>query len=113
MVIPRPIKGKYRSLKNYAKWSLLALLLSLPFIHVAGRPLILLDIPARKFHIFGLIIWPQEMYFLHVLLLTGGVLLFFVTALWGRIWCTRTRKSQPHRTWCAARPRGTLWWPIC
>ena len=87
MVIPRPIQGRYRTLKNYAKWSLLSVLIALPFIRFAGRPLLLLDIPARKFHIFGLSIWPQELYFLHVLLLTGGVLLFFVTALWGRVWC--------------------------
>ncbi len=87
MVIPRPIVGKYRRLKDLAKWPLIGLLVALPFVRVGGQPLILLDIPGRKFHIFGLTIWPQELYFLHVLLLTGGVLLFFVTALLGRIWC--------------------------
>lgn len=87
MVIPRPIRGKYRNLKDWAKWILITALIAVPFIRVAGHPLILLDIPARKFHIFGLTIWPQELYFLHVLLLAGGILLFLVTALLGRIWC--------------------------
>lgn len=66
---------------------LLAILFSLPFIRIGGDPLVLLDIPARKFHIFGLTIWPQELHLLHILLIIGGLSLFFFTALFGRLWC--------------------------
>ncbi len=31
---------------------------------IGGEPLVRLDIPARKFHVFGLVILPQELYFL-------------------------------------------------
>lgn len=87
MVIPRPIEGKHRTIKNRINVFLYVLFLVLPFIRVAGRPILLLDIPARKFHIFGLEIWPHELYFLHLILLMSGLMLFFFTALFGRIWC--------------------------
>lgn len=87
MVIARPVTGKYRTIKNRINVFLFAIFLVLPFIRIGGTPLILLDIPARKFFIFGLTIWPQELYFLHILLLFSGFGLFFVTAMWGRIWC--------------------------
>ncbi|MBE7437766.1 MAG: cytochrome c oxidase accessory protein CcoG [Spirochaetales bacterium] len=87
MVIPRPISGTYRNRKNIASVVLLAILFGLPFVRIAGDPLILLDIPARKFHIFGLTIWPQELHLLHMLLIIAGLSLFFFTALFGRLWC--------------------------
>lgn len=87
MVIARPITGKHRTIKNYINIGLFIIFLVLPFIRIGGQPLILLDIPARKFHVFGLTIWPQELYFLHMILLMLGIMLFFFTALFGRIWC--------------------------
>ncbi|MBX7057658.1 MAG: cytochrome c oxidase accessory protein CcoG [Leptospirales bacterium] len=87
MVIARPIEGKHRSIKNRINYLLFALFMGLPFIRIGGVPLVLLDIPARKFHIFGLTIWPQELYFLHMLVIFLGLSLFFFTALFGRIWC--------------------------
>lgn len=87
MVIARPIEGKHRTIKNRINYVLFALFLGLPFLRIGGHPVVLLDIPARKFHLFGLTIWPQELYFLHMLLVFLGLALFFFTALFGRIWC--------------------------
>ena len=87
MVIARPITGKYRTIKSYIRNILFAVFLILPFIRIDDIPLLLIDIPARKFFIFGLTIWPQELYFLHLLLMIAGIALFAVTALFGRIWC--------------------------
>jgi len=87
MVIPRPIDGVFRRLKTKISAVLLLIIIVIPFIRLGGQPIILLDIPARKFHILGLTIWPQELYFLHVILLILGLMLFFFTAMFGRIWC--------------------------
>ncbi len=87
MVIARPISGKHRTIKNRINYVLFTIFLVVPFIRVGGHPLVLLDIPARKFYIFGLTIWPQELYFLHLILISLGLMLFFFTALFGRIWC--------------------------
>ena len=87
MVISRPIKGEHRTIKDRINLILFALFLVTPFVRIGGHPLVLLDIPARKFYIFGLTIWPQELYFLLTIVLFLGVCLFFFTALLGRIWC--------------------------
>ena len=87
MVIARPVKGVFRTIKNRINWILFVIFFGLPFIVIDGRPLLQLDIAARKFHVFGLTIWPQEMYYLHLILLAAGITLFISTALWGRIWC--------------------------
>jgi polyferredoxin len=47
----------------------------------------LFDLPARKFHIFGLTFWPQDFFYLAVLLVIAALSLFFFTALAGRLWC--------------------------
>ena len=87
MVIAKPITGVYRTIKNRIRLILFAVFIVIPYIRLNDIPLVLLDIPARKFYIFGLVIWPQELYFLHLLLLMAGLTLFLVTALFGRIWC--------------------------
>jgi cytochrome c oxidase accessory protein FixG len=87
MVVARPVQGKHRTIKNRINVVLLILFLVLPFLRFGGNPFVLLDIPGRKFHVFGLEIWPHEFYFLHLILIMSGLSLFFFTALLGRIWC--------------------------
>ena len=47
----------------------------------------LFDLPARKFYIFGWTFWPQDFFFLTLLLIISALALFFFTALAGRLWC--------------------------
>jgi len=51
------------------------------------RQAILFDLPARKFYIFGMTLWPQDFIYLALLLIILAVSLFFFTALAGRLWC--------------------------
>jgi cytochrome c oxidase accessory protein FixG len=83
----RPVEGVFRRLRWWANAILIALLFAVPWIRSAGEPLVLLDVPARKFHVFGLVIFPQELYFLWLLLAALALALFFTTALLGRLWC--------------------------
>jgi len=55
-----------------------------------GRQALLFDLPARKFYIFGLTLWPQDFFYLALLLILAALTLFFVTALAGRLWCGYT-----------------------
>ncbi len=57
------------------------------WLHWNGQQLLLFDLPARKFHIFGLTLWPQDFIYLALLLIVAALALFFFTALFGRIWC--------------------------
>ena len=59
----------------------------LPWIRWGERQAVLFDLPARKFHVFGLTLWPQDFYFLTWLLIIAALSLFFFTALAGRLFC--------------------------
>jgi cytochrome c oxidase accessory protein FixG len=59
----------------------------LPWLRWEDRQAVLFDLPARKFHIFALTLWPQDFYFLTWLLVIAALSLFFFTALAGRLFC--------------------------
>ena len=49
----------------------------------------------EKKHIFGIIIWPEELYYLTFTLILAAIGLFICTSLFGRLWCGYT---CPHST---------------
>jgi cytochrome c oxidase accessory protein FixG len=52
-----------------------------------GRQAVLFDLAARKFYIFGWVLWPQDFIYLAVLLIICAYSLFLFTAIAGRLWC--------------------------
>jgi cytochrome c oxidase accessory protein FixG len=52
-----------------------------------GRQAVLFDLVARKFYIFGMVLWPQDFIFLTILLIIAALSLFLFTAVAGRLWC--------------------------
>lgn len=48
---------------------------------------VLIDLPARKAYWLWIEIWPQEVYILTGILILAAIALFFVTSLFGRVWC--------------------------
>ncbi len=59
----------------------------IPYLHLNGKPLILLDLPRRQFTLFGTTFLATETVLFMLLLGAIFVLIFFVTALVGRAWC--------------------------
>ena len=86
-IYPRETKGYFQNLRHIALFVLLGLYYGLPWLNWGERQAVLFDLPARKFHIFGLTLWPQDFFFLTLLLIMAGLSLFFFTALAGRVWC--------------------------
>jgi cytochrome c oxidase accessory protein FixG len=83
-IFPREIDGRFQKLRTWAVFALLGIYYLLPW---NGRQAVLFDLPARKFHIFALTLWPQDFYFLTWLLIIAALSLFFFTALAGRLFC--------------------------
>ncbi|MEL7023987.1 MAG: cytochrome c oxidase accessory protein CcoG [Pseudomonadota bacterium] len=98
-IYPRQVKGRYTSLRRLAMVVLLGIFYIGPFLQWDGRQAILFDLPARKFYIFSLTLWPQDFLLLALLLVIAGVSLFFFTALAGRLWCGY---SCPQTVWTEA-----------
>ncbi len=83
----REVDGSFERLRTASTGLLLGLYYVLPWITWDDRQAVLFDLPARRFYIFGLTFWPQDFIYMAWLLIIGGVGLFFVTALAGRLWC--------------------------
>ncbi|UHQ20064.1 4Fe-4S binding protein [Lysobacter sp. KIS68-7] len=86
-VYPRDVSGRFSRLRILAVFWLLGMFYAFPWLRWGGRQAVLFDLPARKFHVFGLTFWPQDFLFLALLLIVAGIGLFFFTAIAGRLWC--------------------------
>jgi cytochrome c oxidase accessory protein FixG len=86
-IYPRDVSGYFTRLRVISLVTLLGIYYITPLIQWNGRQAILFDLPARKFHLFGLTLWPQDFIYLAALLILAGLALFFFTALLGRVWC--------------------------
>jgi cytochrome c oxidase accessory protein FixG len=86
-VYPRGVVGRFAQLRTLAAWCLLGLFYSIPWLAWNSRQAVLFDLPARKFYVLGLVMWPQDFIYLTALLVIAALSLFFFTALAGRLWC--------------------------
>lgn len=89
-IYTRKIEGFFQRLRMFTGWPLLAGYFLLPWIEWGGRPAVLFDLPARKFHIFFITFWPQDFPLLAWLLIISAFALFTVTVFLGRVWCGYT-----------------------
>jgi cytochrome c oxidase accessory protein FixG len=86
-IYPREIGGRFDRLSRLATITLLGLFYAVPWLPWDERQAVLFDLPARKFYIFGLTLWPQDFPYLALLLMILAYCLFFFTAIGGRLWC--------------------------
>ena len=57
-IYPREIGGRFARLSKLATTVLLGLYYVVPWLGWDGRQAVLFDLPARKFYLFGLSLWP-------------------------------------------------------
>ena len=86
-VYPAWVKGIFQRRRKVAFAVLNAFLFLMPWLRVRGQQLIQIDLGSRQMLVAGSIYTPRDTIFLVLALLFSAFLLFFVTALWGRIWC--------------------------
>ncbi|MEO5362337.1 MAG: cytochrome c oxidase accessory protein CcoG [Magnetococcus sp. DMHC-8] len=91
-IYPRSQPGFFRRLRTACYTLELGLFFLLPLLRwerPVGLPnqAVLFDLPARKFYIFDLMIWPQDIFVLAFLLIAAALGLFLMTALAGRVFC--------------------------
>ncbi|MGE3106868.1 MAG: cytochrome c oxidase accessory protein CcoG [Phycisphaerales bacterium] len=84
---PKVSKGRFLSARRAVAYGLIVLFTALPYVKMAGKPVVLLDIPARRFTFFGVTFLPTDTLLLALLMVGVFLTVFFVTALFGRVWC--------------------------
>lgn len=90
-IYPRSVKGRYRNIK----WAVLILAygvyFALPWLRWHRESdvdqAVMFDIHDRIFYLFGMIVNPQDIFWLAAILMIAAFLLFFVTGIAGRAFC--------------------------
>jgi len=86
-IYPRAVHGWFAGWRVFFVLFTQAIFYGLPWLSWNGRQAVLFDLAARKFHIFGLVFWPQDFIYLTALLVIAALTLFLFTTIAGRLWC--------------------------
>ena len=86
-IYPRSAKGLYTRWRWFFVFATQLFFYCMPWLQWGGRQAMLFDIEARRFYIFGLVLYPQDVFYLAALLIISALLLFLFTAVAGRQWC--------------------------
>jgi cytochrome c oxidase accessory protein FixG len=86
-IYPRAVTGWFAAWRWTFVWATQIVFYGLPWLLWNDRQAVLFDILHRKFYIFGLVFWPQDIIYLAVLLIISALSLFLFTAVAGRLWC--------------------------
>nr|MBP6507959.1 cytochrome c oxidase accessory protein CcoG [Opitutaceae bacterium] len=73
--------------RRFSALLLIGVYLALPWIQINGYPAVFLDTAARRFHLFGLTLAAEDLWLLFFVITGLGFSLFYITSLFGRIWC--------------------------
>ncbi len=86
-IYPRSVSGLF---SNW-RWGMVFLtqlvFYGLPWLQWGQRQAVLFDLGARRFYIFGLVLYPQDFIYLTGLMVIAALSLFLFTAVAGRLWC--------------------------
>lgn len=86
-VYMRSVTGVFARWRWALVWFTQILFYGLPWLSWNERQAVLFDLAARKFHLFGLILYPQDFIYLAALLIISAMSLFLFTTVAGRLWC--------------------------
>src|SRR4030067_1890693 len=84
---PMAVYGFYRKYRTIVEVVLLTAFFLLPWIKINGFPAILIDIPHRRFSLFGLQFWGHDTPMLFFVMASFSMGIVFATSAWGRVWC--------------------------
>ena len=86
-IYPRSISGVFARWRWVMVFITQLVFYGLPWIEWGQRQMVLFDLGARRFYIFGLVLYPQDFIYLTALLIISALSLFLFTAVAGRLWC--------------------------
>ncbi|MCA3237874.1 MAG: cytochrome c oxidase accessory protein CcoG [Curvibacter sp.] len=86
-IYPRSVSGVFSRWRWVLVWLTQIVFYGLPWLAWGQRQAVLFDLEARRFYIFGLVLYPQDFIYLTGLLVISALSLFLFTAVAGRLWC--------------------------
>jgi cytochrome c oxidase accessory protein FixG len=86
-IYARAVSGWFAGWRWAMVWATQLVFYGLPWLQWNGRQAVLFDLGARRFYIFGMVLYPQDFIYLTALLVIAAYALFLFTAVAGRLWC--------------------------
>ena len=86
-IYPRSVTGLFAKWRWFFVFATQIFFYGMPWLQWGGRQAMLFDLEARRFYIFGLVLYPQDVIYLSGILIISALLLFLFTAVAGRQWC--------------------------
>ena len=86
-IYARAVTGWFAGWRWAFVWATQLVFYGLPWLQWHDRQAVLFDLGARRFYIFGLVLYPQDFIYLTALLIISAYSLFLFTAVAGRLWC--------------------------
>ncbi|MEY2617782.1 MAG: hypothetical protein RL522_784 [Pseudomonadota bacterium] len=86
-IYPRSVAGRFVSWRWVFVWITQIVFYGLPWLPWGERQAVLFDLAARRFYLFGYVLYPQDFIYLTGLLVISALSLFLFTAVAGRLWC--------------------------
>jgi cytochrome c oxidase accessory protein FixG len=86
-IYPRSVTGFFSRWRWTMVWLTQLVFYGMPWLEWGQRQALLFDLGARRFYIFGLVLYPQDFIYLTGILVISAYSLFLFTAVAGRLWC--------------------------
>jgi cytochrome c oxidase accessory protein FixG len=86
-IYARAVSGWFAGWRWALVWFTQLAFYGLPWLEWNARQAVLFDLGARRFYIFGLVLYPQDFIYLTATLIISAYALFLFTAVAGRLWC--------------------------
>jgi cytochrome c oxidase accessory protein FixG len=86
-IYPRAVSGWFAGWRWGVVWLTQLIFYGLPWLSWNGRSAVLFDLEARRFYLFGAVLYPQDFIYLTGILVISAMSLFLFTAVAGRLWC--------------------------
>ena len=86
-IYARSVSGWFSHWRWSMVWITQLVFYGLPWLSLHDRQAVLFDLVSRRFYIFNLVLYPQDLIYLTGLLVVSALSLFLFTAVAGRLWC--------------------------
>ncbi len=86
-IYPRSVAGRFSNWRWLTVFLTQMVFYGLPWLEWGQRQAVLFDLGARRFYIFGLVLYPQDFIYLTGILVISALSLFLFTTVAGRLWC--------------------------
>jgi cytochrome c oxidase accessory protein FixG len=86
-IYPRSVSGFFTTWRWILIWLTQLFFYGVPWLSWGQRQALLFNLEVKRFYLFNLVLYPQDLIYLTAILIISALSLFLFTAIAGRLWC--------------------------